>query len=147
MICTSCNNVGIYSELSGKSYYYCRTCKDEINLTLVKDERSLEFAKYLNTDFGIATLVEYPIILKNINQALTLFIKTNPKIKISIIFLPVEIYNNLVIELSHRIQFITVTSYCNLQTVDGIQMCDGYGTFIVLSNKDIAIDHIAYTLD
>lgn len=32
MICTKCFTDGVYNEVLGKGFYYCRTCKCEIEL-------------------------------------------------------------------------------------------------------------------
>lgn len=32
MTCSKCKNSGIYNEILGKGFYYCRTCKEEIFL-------------------------------------------------------------------------------------------------------------------
>lgn len=32
MICKKCGETGVYNEVRGKGFYYCRTCKDEIPL-------------------------------------------------------------------------------------------------------------------
>lgn len=33
MICQKCNNPGVLNSVLNKEFYYCRTCKDEINLS------------------------------------------------------------------------------------------------------------------
>lgn len=33
MICQKCNNQGILNTVLGRDFYYCRTCKEEINLS------------------------------------------------------------------------------------------------------------------
>lgn len=40
MICQKCQNTGFYNEVMGKGYYYCRTCKDEIQLEATEEESS-----------------------------------------------------------------------------------------------------------
>lgn len=35
MICTKCNQSGILNQANGNSFYYCRTCKEEILLQQV----------------------------------------------------------------------------------------------------------------
>lgn len=43
MICSKCDNLGVQNTVLGKSFYYCRTCKDEITATKVKIITSTEF--------------------------------------------------------------------------------------------------------
>lgn len=49
MVCKKCNNDGVYNEILGKGFYYCRTCKEEIGLE--KSERAEDIEpKYLTQD-------------------------------------------------------------------------------------------------
>ena len=44
MICSKCSNEGIYNEAMGKGFFYCRTCKTEIEPTeSVGDDGQEEF--------------------------------------------------------------------------------------------------------
>lgn len=42
MICPKCSNAGVENQALGKTFYYCRTCKDEIGLEAVPSEPALE---------------------------------------------------------------------------------------------------------
>lgn len=66
MICTKCNNDGVESQALGKTFYYCRTCKEEIQLevkarhskieglqSLVALEMQQELEKYAYTYYPV----------------------------------------------------------------------------------------------
>lgn len=36
-----CGDTGIYNEVAGKGYYYCRSCRDEIVLEITNDSNGL----------------------------------------------------------------------------------------------------------
>jgi hypothetical protein len=36
MICIKCNETGVLNSVLGKEFYYCRNCKEEITLELIK---------------------------------------------------------------------------------------------------------------
>ncbi len=42
MTCQKCGNEGVFVQLQNCQYYYCRTCKDEIQLEVVKQETVTE---------------------------------------------------------------------------------------------------------
>jgi hypothetical protein len=41
MICTKCNSKGVENQALGKTFYYCRSCKDEISLEAANDTGKL----------------------------------------------------------------------------------------------------------
>lgn len=46
MVCKKCQNSGVYNEILGKGFYYCRTCKEEITLEDKEVTKDIE-PKYL----------------------------------------------------------------------------------------------------
>lgn len=42
MVCEKCNESGVYNEVAGKGFYYCRNCKIEIELQAVDTQKYVE---------------------------------------------------------------------------------------------------------
>lgn len=57
MICKKCSNTGVYNEVNFKGFYYCRTCKIEIELEEVVKQY------YLNSEIIFDIFDDKPFIL------------------------------------------------------------------------------------
>jgi hypothetical protein len=63
MICPKCNEAGVYNEVLGQGFYYCRTCKDEIQLQEASksEPKKDEYPRWTTWSFGAGQLVNYTV--------------------------------------------------------------------------------------
>lgn len=58
MICANCNNSGIYNEANGLGFYYCRTCKIEVNLESPYISLETPVAGFLIYNTSMPTIID-----------------------------------------------------------------------------------------